>query len=151
MAILLVDPKTGRADNAKPGDYVVTGGGIYQKTETGSVWVGGIDTPTGTSKSFSDVVATYNRLISGGGGSTKKEEKAAVTTKQLQDDLEITGVDDNGILSVSGYDPTIFPVYIPMDSSGGNAASVDFGNIAGYVILGLVGIALLDRIIGGGR
>lgn len=71
MATYIVGNDGKAPANAKPGDKIVTGGGVYEKTATGSIRVGGIDTPTGTSSNMADVQNTFNRLTGGGspGGS----------------------------------------------------------------------------------
>lgn len=136
MAIVLVN-KDGTS-NAKVGDYVVTGGGVYQKTATGSIRVMGLDTPTGSSKDYNDVVSKFASLVSGSGSSGNEKTTSNETVK-------INSIDDNGIVTVAGYDPTDYSTAYKTTSS-----SSGISNILGYVILGLVGIALLDRFMNGG-
>ncbi|MBR0596594.1 hypothetical protein [Sinanaerobacter chloroacetimidivorans] len=135
MAIVLVN-KDGTS-NAKVGDYVVTGGGVYQKTATGSIRAMGLDTPTGSSKDYNDVVSKFASLVSGSGSSGNEKTTSNETVK-------INSVDDNGIVTVAGYDPTDYSTAYKTTSS-----SSGISNILGYVILGLVGIALLDRFMNG--
>lgn len=146
MAILMVN-KDGTS-SAKVGDYVVTGGGVYQKTATGSIRVMGLDTPTGSSKNMSDVVSTFNRLTGGSSGSQSSTPVTTKTPSYTQPSVSVDSIDDNGIakVTVAGYDPTDYSVY-----SGGSSSSsgVNISSIMGYIVLGLVGIALLDRFMNG--
>ncbi len=144
MAILMVNPDG--TSNAKAGDFVVTGGGIYRKNEDGSsTKVSGIDTASGTSKNFADVVSTFNKLT-GGSNQTQPVNKTAQDGK-IQESFKVDAVDGNGIakVTVQGYDPEEYQVTY---KTAGSSAGI--GNILGYVILGLVGIALLDRFMNGG-
>lgn len=136
MAIVLVN-KDGTS-NAKAGDIVVTGGGLYRKNEDGtSTKVGGLNTSSGTSKSYSDVLSTFSQLVGGSGGT-----KTVDTTTTVQPDLTVQSVDDNGLVTTTpGYDPNEYVSYKTTSSSSG------LSTIMGYVILGLVGIALLDRFM----
>jgi hypothetical protein len=149
MAILLVN-KDGTS-NAKAGDYVVTGGGIYQKNADGSsTKVAGLpNTATGSSKNYNDVVSAFSSLVgssSSGGSVTSGTDTAHVgTTKET---ASVDDVDDNGIakVTVAGYDPSDYAVY----SSGSSGSSTSISTVLGYVILGLIGVALLDRFMNGG-
>lgn len=145
MAIVLVN-KDGTS-NAKVGDLVVTGGGVYKKTESGSIRVMGLDTATGSSKNFNDVQAKYNSLVSGAVSAVSNTGKTDATAGTTKETVTVDSVDDNGIASVSvaGYDPSAYSVYKTTSSS-----STSFSTIMGYIILGLVGVALLDRFMNGG-
>lgn len=144
MAIVLVN-KDG-SSNAKVGDYVVTGGGVYKKTATGSVRTGDLDTSTGSSGNFSDVVAKFNSLVSGGGGSNNETKTKTTTDGTKKETVTVDSVDDNGIatVTVAGYDPADYSTSYKTTSS-----SSGIGTILGYAVLGLVGIALLDRFMNG--
>lgn len=137
MAYVLVD-RDGK-HNAKVGDFVVTGGGVFEKTPTGSRFISGLDSyiGKGTTKSYSDVVAAFSKAS--GGGYYQPTQIAP------QEVVKPVGVDENGIVSatVDGYDPGDYAV----SSSGSGGIS----NIVGYIVLSLVGIALLDRFMNKGK
>ncbi len=136
MAYILANPDG--TSNAKTGDRVVTGGGIYEKLASGaSRLVEKLDTATGTTKSYAEVMAAYVRKVSGGSTNNSTVD----TTKQPDIPVNTTGSDST--LFTPGYDPTDYANYSTTSTSG-------FGNIMGYIVLGLVGIALLDRFMNGG-
>jgi len=134
MAYVLVN-KDGTSD-AKVGDLVVTGGGIYEKTAAGSKFISGLDVVIDKAKSgsYGDVLSAFSLLSNK--GAVSDTPVAAVET------VTPTSVDDNGIVSVAvdGYDPNDYAVATSSSSAG-------ISNIVGYVVLGLVGIALLDRFM----
>jgi hypothetical protein len=136
MAYVLVDP-SGKS-NATVGDIVVTGGGLYEKLKDGtSKLVGGLPN-IGKTKNYSDVVDVFSKLASD--GTTQDNLRETV-----QPDYTVKSVDDNGIATVEvlGYDPTDYTGY----SAG---SSTDISTVLGYIVLGLVGVALLDRFMNGG-
>ena len=128
------------SSSAKVGDYVITGGGIYEKTATGSRFVESLKSYIGSDKtsSYEVVRGIYNNVV----GNYSKS--APVTAEKI---------DDNGIVTVApvadpaasvnsaAYDPAAYV------STGGSGLSGS--EIAGYVIIGLVGLAVLDRFVGG--
>jgi len=148
MAYLLANPDG--TSNAKAGDIVYTGGGVYQKNADGSsTKIDVLPTQTGKTSSYSDLTKIYNDVIAGVGASkaglnsgTKNAVSgaiggsyAAVTQKQI---------DANGIVTVDGYDPYAYTADPGWDASG-------IGNILGYIVVGLVGLVVLDRVMMGGR
>lgn len=131
MAYILANPDG--TSNAKAGDKVFTGGGIYEKLASGaSRLIEKLDTATGTTKSYAEVMAAYVRKVS-----NSREEP--VNPSQTST-LDTTG--NSGTLFTPGYDPTAYTNYGTTNTAG-------FSSIMGYVVLGLVGIALLDRFVNG--
>lgn len=135
MAYVLVNPDG--TSKANIGDFVITGGGIFEKTESGSRFVSGLEGLIGKAKtgSYGDVVAAYSKVAT-----TKATPSELPTTPEVATPVS---VDENGLVdvSVSGYDPSDYSV-----ASSGSGLS----NIVGYVVLFLVGVALLDRFINRG-
>ena len=151
MSIVLVNPDG--TSNAKVGDLVITGGGIYEKTSTGSRFVQSLKDYIGADKTQSrrvveDIYKTvtgvpgYELIGKGNGGTLSADGKRIIGGYEV-----VSKVDDNGIVTVSGsgspgYDPND---YAASSTSGGLSGS----KIAGYAIIGLVGLAVLDRFVGG--
>lgn len=139
--------------NAKAGDYVVTGGGIFRKEADGSsTKVSSLKNYIGkdTTKNYSDLAgvvqsfAAHQSVIGGVSASvvSGSNKTTAKTEKPAKDDTYTpTKIDENGIMSgVIGF--------TPMDYSTGTAASSSGVNkIVGYVVLGLVGLVVLDRLL----
>ena len=149
MAYYIVDANNKAPSSAKSGDIVVTGGGIWEKTDGASVRRQDLEEKYGytTTGSYQKVVDTYNRITGqssggssgGGGGSTK----TTTTTTTTAPDPEIdTSTDVNGIWYLGGYDFPGAPTY----SSTGDANAVK--NFFGYILLGLIALVILDRAIG---
>lgn len=147
MAILVANPDG--SSNAKAGDVVVTGGGIFRKNADGSStkmsdlkdYIG-----SSTTKDYSKLSTIarsfQSRQSAEGGISGTYNEVAKDTQKSAKSDSYIpTGIDDNGIVSgITGF--------VPVDYSTGTAASsTGASKVIGYVILGLVGLVVLDRLL----
>lgn len=143
MAYVLVNPDG--TSNAKPGDKVVTGGGIYEKLADGTSRLVEKLPGIGTTKNYSDVVSAFSKLASGSGGAANNISRDDLKTTQ-QPDLTVDSVGANGELkvSVAGYDPGDYNT--AYKTTGGPNLST----VMGYVVLGLVGVALLDRFMNGG-
>jgi len=145
MAILR--PNADGTSNAKVGDIVVTGGGVFQKTVNGSIPVTNAKgenifkdlVGVATTGSSALVNAAYNLLISKDSGVGNTGQGVYVPPASV-----VSNVDPNGIISVAGYDPGDYDTYSNTSSGGG------ISNILGYIMLGLVGIALLDRFMSKG-
>lgn len=139
MAYVLVNPDG--TSNAKPGDKVVTGGGVYEKLKDGTSRLVESLPIIGKTSNYNDVVSAYGELVRKSGG-LKQDVKTTI-----QPDLTVDSVGDNGEfkVSVAGYDPKLYDTgYKTTASSSGPS------NILGYVVLGLIGVALLDRFMNGG-
>lgn len=138
MAIVLV--KKDGTSNAKVGDIAVTGGGIYRKTETGSEYIGGLDTKSGKSSNYADVVRNFGMF-----------EKAYTGSS-----ASVESVDPNGIATVAPtgteYDPKDYLTNAATSytTEGSTKASSGLENIIGYALLFLIGIALLEKFFGAG-
>ena len=127
------------SSDAKAGDLVVTGGGIFEKLADGSSrFVESLDNYIGKSKSgsYSDVAKAYQKY-------TKGSDKAA---SKLVDDAVSAVTGD----TVTG-DPETFEDYYSIGSSGSLSSSgtISGSTIVGYIIVALVGVVVLDRLIGG--
>lgn len=138
--------------NAKAGDYVVTGGGIFRKEADGSsTKVSSLKNYIGkdTTKNYSDLAgvaqsfAAHQSVIGGVSGTASKSSgKTAAATKPTKEDKYTpTSVDENGIMSgIVGFAPVDY-------SSGSAASSAGVNKVVGYVVLGLVGLVVLDRLL----
>ena len=134
MAYILANPDG--TSNAKTGDKVVTGGGIYEKLASGaSRLIEKLDTATGTTKNYAEVMAAYVRKIGG--------TNIGTTDPTKQPDIPIDATGNSSGIFTPGYDPTAYTNYGTTNTAG-------LSSIMGYVVLGLVGIALLDRFMNGG-
>lgn len=134
--------------NAKVGDVVVTGGGLYEKTATGSKYLGGVEgLAGGKTKSYSELKDAFSKnyggWIGGGssGGSGGSNNGGNNPTPAPEPDIDATE-DVNGIWYLNGFDFQGAPTYT---SSGDSSAAVK--NFFGYIILGLIALVILDRAI----
>ena len=133
MAILIAN-KDGTS-NAKPGDTVVTGGGIYRKNADGtSSLVSKLPTSTGKTSDYGVLTQIYNNMTS------KPVKEPSIIDQTLNN----TEVFDSAV----NYDSFTTPT-----SSGSltTGQTINFGNIFGYVIVGLVLLVVLDKLMGGGK
>jgi hypothetical protein len=149
MAILKANPDG--TSNAQPGDFVVTGGGVFQKTSNGSIPVTNaageniLKDLVGVTKTGSNAVvdAAYTLLnnIAAKSG-TNTAPKAQSPIDQVLNDTQVFD-------SVTNYDSFTTP------GSGSSALytgqKINFSNIMGYIIVGLVLLVVLDKLIGGGK
>lgn len=159
MAILNVNADG--SSNAQVGDFVVTGGGVFQKTVNGSIPVtnaNGVNilkdlVGVATTGSSAIVTAAFNMLRTGNvtsapATSTPKSvtptPAAVPKTNVIDDMLNDTQVFD----SASNYDSFTTPDYT---TSGSGGSSLNFSNIFGYAIVGLILVVVLDKFIGGGK
>lgn len=166
--ILLVNDDNKAPASAKVGDLIVTGGGIYRMTANGGVR----DEEAEKASGYSGGVGNYNTLAteiynkvrtslssSGGksGGSsggtsdtpTPTPNVDASNSQQPQDinvNYDVNGIGYlDGVDGIEGYNPYDYVNYSPSGSS-----SETISNFFGYVLLGLVGLVILDRIVAGG-
>lgn len=78
------------------------------------------------------------REVSGGGGSIDTAPATKPTTAPAETKKTIVeGIDPNGIVSVAGYDPGNYT----------QAQAGDGSKIAGYFVLGLVVVVILDKLM----
>jgi len=146
MAFLKANPDG--TSSAQIGDFVVTGGGVFQKTSNGSIPVTNANgdnilkdlVGVATTKSSALVDAAFNMLSTGNAGSGSPAPK----TNVIDEVLTTTQVFD----SASNYDSFTTPDYT---SSGSGGSSFSFTKIFGYAIVGLVLIVVMDKFIGGGK
>lgn len=155
MARILTVNKDG-SSNAKAGDYVVTGGGIFRKEADGSsTKVSSLKDYIGkdTTKNYNDLkgvaqsFAAHQSVIGGVSGTVSKSSgKTAAATKPTKEEKYTpTMVDDNGIMSgIVGFTPVDY-------STGSAASSAGANKVVGYVVLGLVGLVVLDRLLDRGN
>lgn len=148
------------SSNAKAGDVVVTGGGIFRKNADGSsTKLSGLKDYIGTetTKDYSKLSTIAQSFqarqgVIGGvsdtykGSSGKNNGVATNTQKPAKEDKYTpTGIDDNGIVSgIVGFAPVDY-------SSGSAASSAGVNKVVGYVVLGLVGLVVLDRLLDRGN
>ena len=149
MAILKANPDG--TSNAKEGDFVVTGGGVFQKTSNGSIPVTNaageniLKDLVGVTKTGSNAVvdAAYtllNNIAAKGGTSTAPKAQSPVD--QVLNDTTVFD-------SYTNYDSFTTP---SADSSAlYSGQKINLSNIMGYVIVGLVLLVVLDKLIGGGK
>lgn len=165
MAILLIEEGKNTSSDAKVGDIVVTGGGIWEKTSSGSVRRTDLEASTG----YSGKVGNYNTLATEVFGKVKSSlektgyspvtnrdttpapvkttDPAPGTTTDAPDSSDNYDVnyDLNGIGYISGFDPGMYATSTASGGSGTEGAKT----ILGYVVLALIGLVILDRFIGG--
>lgn len=142
MAVLVAN-KDGKS-NAKAGDIVVTGGGIYEKNADGtSTLVESLKDFIGTAKT-----KDYNILntIAESYKAREGSKSATVQTETVQTTEEPTVItkpvtEQSDLLSGVQFTP------LDYSDSSGTGSSEGASKILGYVVLGLVGIAVLDRFI----
>lgn len=135
MAYVLVNPDG--TSNAKVGDKVVTGGGIFEKLADGTgKLIDSLPTTTGKTGSYGEVKKIFSTIVNatgGGGGKTDPVIIEQVEQGIIIEDTEWNN-DDFGYSSAGDYS---------LDSS-----SLNVKNIVGYVIVALVGIVVLDKFMG---
>lgn len=135
MAYVLVNPDG--TSNAMPGDRVVTGGGIYEKLADGtSKLIDSLPTTTGKTGSYDEVKKIFSTIVNatgGGAGKTDPVIKEQVEQGIIIEDTEWNN-DDFGYSSSGDYS---------LDSS-----SLNVKNIVGYAIVALVGIVIIDKLLG---
>ncbi len=130
MALLIANPDG--TSNAKVGDRVVTGGGIFEKLADGtSKLIDSLPTGSGKTNSYAEVQRIYATIVNanGGGGSNQGSLLSPTVEDTSWNYDSFTGVgDDYNFSSGSG--------------------SLDMSNIIGYGIVFLVGIVVLDKFMG---
>lgn len=132
MAWLIANPDG--TSNAKVGDRVVTGGGIFEKLADGtSKLIDALPTGSGKTSSYSEVQRIYANIVNSTGGSGGGSQDLPLINPEVVDTSwnydSFTGVGDD-------YDFT----------SG--SSSLNMSNIIGYGIVFLVGIVVLDKFMG---
>ena len=158
MAIWQVGADGKAPAGVAPGDQIVTGGGVYEVGPDGrgtkisdlsGLTASGAKT-TGSAAVVAEAAARLRSIVSGAGSGAAPQVAApqVETARAGVDGLDLLGTDVNGIVytapaAVSGYDPG--------DYAPASTGSTSWGNIAGYAVLALIGIAVLDRLIGGKR
>lgn len=145
MAFRLVGTDNKAPAETQVGDLVITGGGIYEKTSTGSRFVSSLKDYIGADKTTSRrVVEDLYKTVTG----VKGFEPIGMPKNTTP-----ATVDANGIVTVTppattpaadsaAYDPSAY-------MSQGSGSGLSGSKIAGYAIIGLVGLAVLDRFVGG--
>ena len=156
MAVIVVNPDG--SSNAKAGDTVITGGGIYRKNDDGtSTKIEGLSSfigknTTGDYSQLSKIAQSYAARESSRGGSSSNSyvdygtSSGKEITAASNDTYVAQAVDQNGIISgttIQGFTPVNY-------SSGSASSSSGINKIVGYIVLGLVGLAILDRFVSGG-
>lgn len=149
MAILMSNPDG--TSNAKVGDYVVTGGGIYYKDTSGSIKVSDLSDYIGKAVTGSklDVAKAYQSVINSGkyganaSVNTIVVNKTEETTKPTVFDTE-ENYDD--FTSGITYDPQA-AVSGNIPNYNSSTSSTTLTNVVGYAIVGLVLVAVLDRLM----
>lgn len=142
MGYVLVDANG--KHNAIVGDKVVTGGGVYEKMADGtSKLVEKLSTPSGTTKSYADVVNEFNRLASGGSKNSSSTTNTTVVTPYAPPPT--TQVYD----SPTNYDNYTLPLEYDYSSASSQAAVSNTGSkIVGYAVVALVLLVVADKIMG---
>lgn len=141
MALLLVN--SDGTSSAQAGDLVVTGGGIFEKLADGtSVKVS--DLPGGNTGSYDTVKSVFNKLTNDMLGFSQMTELQ--TSVQEKIEAEQQKPDENGIVYL-GFDPSQYMNYSSNGSTSDSGTSSTFSNVVGWAVVGLIGIALLDRFI----
>lgn len=152
MANILTVNKDGTS-NAKAGDYVVTGGGIFRKEADGSsTKVSSLKDYIGkdTTKNYNDLKGVAQSFaahqgVGGISGTVSSGKTAAASKPTKEEKYTPTMVDDNGIMSgIVGFTPVDY-------STGSAASSAGANKVVGYVVLGLVGLVVLDRLLDRGN
>ena len=142
MAILLAN-KDGTS-NAKPGDVVVTGGGIFRKNEDGtSTKMQALPTYGGKTSDY-NIVTNIWREMTGTGGDYIPTNTAPKAQSPVDQVLNDTTVFD----SYTNYDSFTTPGTGSAPVFTGS--KINFGNLFGYIIVGLVLLVILDKLMMGG-
>lgn len=125
--------------NAKPGDTVVTGGGLYVKQADGSSkFLSPLPTATGKTGSYEVLQGIYKSL------------NVNIGTNKNSSPVVPVAADRNEVIDTSwNYDSFTTPEYDPGDYAAASGSGVSGSTIAGYIIVGLVSLAVLDRFVGG--
>ena len=150
MAIKIANPDG--SSNAKPGDVVITGGGIFKKNDGSSTKLESLNDFIGkaTTKNYSDlskIAESYAARESVRGGSSSNStvdySNGSEVKPSKEETYKPTAIDDNGILTgqIVGFTP------IDYSDSSSTGSSSGVNKILGYVIVGLVGLALIDRFM----
>lgn len=149
MAIFTVGSDGKAPAGAMPGDQIVTGGGIYEIGPDGSGnKIADLSGLIGKATTGSSVdVARAAQILRGQSGDSSGSmvggtAPAAVVGSAKPETGYLGAVDVNGIGEISDYNPGDY---------GSAATSTSWGNVVGYVVLALIGIALLDRFMNKGR
>lgn len=152
MAIFTVGSDGKAPAGAQPGDQIVTGGGIYEIGPDGSGnKIADLSGLIGKATTGSSVdVARAAQILRGqsagssGGAMTGGVSAAAVVGSAQPETGFVGNIDVNGIGEITDYNPADY---------GGSSAttSASWGNVIGYIVLALVGIAVLDRFMNKGR
>lgn len=136
--------------NAKPGDFVVTGGGVFQKTTNGSIPVTNAAgenilkdlvgvTRTGSNAVVDAAYTLLNNIAAKGG--TNTAPKAQSPVDQVLNDTTVFD-------SYTNYDSFTTPGTGSAPVFTGS--KINFGNLFGYIIVGLVLLVILDKLMMGG-
>lgn len=152
MAIYTVGSDGKAPAGVQPGDQIVTGGGIYEIGPDGSGnKVSDLSGLIGKATTGSSIdVARAAQILRGqgsstttGSGITSGIDPAAVVGSEKPAEGYMASVDANGIGTITDYNPG--------DYGGSAASSASWGNVVGYIVLALIGIALLDRFMNKGK
>jgi len=150
MAIYTVGSDGKAPAGALPGDQIVTGGGIYEIGPDGSGnKIADLSGLIGKATTGSSVdVARAAQILRGQNGNSSASmvsgtAPAAVVGSAKPETGYISDVDINGIGEISDYNPG--------DYASSTASSTAWGNVVGYIVLALIGIALLDRFMNKGK
>lgn len=142
MAYILAN-KDGTS-NAKIGDIVVTGGGLFKKNDDGSVSrVGSLNTPTGKTGSYDEVVNAFYKITSGIVSSPAPTYQAPSVEQKPSGIVELK---PDPLFDPNEFTTSGSPIYGTVNSNNSTASS-GLNKIVGYFVVGLVGIALLDRFV----
>lgn len=141
MAVLIAN-KDGTS-NAKAGDIVITGGGIFKKKADGtSEFINPLPISTGKTSDYNVLTGIYNQMT-GKGSST-----AAPATPSVVSPVDQVLNDTTVFDSYTNYDSFTTP------STGSSelytGSKINFGNVFGYIIVGLVILVILDKLMMGG-
>lgn len=147
MAYILAN-KDGTS-NAKVGDVVVTGGGLYEKTATGSKYIGGLTSAVKKTSDYNELSKiyqdNYGGWIGSGSGSSggtnppTPQPDAAPETPTPAPEVEDVTFDANGIGYLNGFDMSYYPTY--------PTGSGSLKNFFGYILLGLIALVILERLV----
>ncbi|MBE6033887.1 MAG: hypothetical protein E7222_04220 [Clostridiales bacterium] len=150
MALVLVN-KDGTS-NAKPGDTVIHGGGMTTINKDGTKTT--VPLPgVGKTKNYNTVVDVMNNLTktesawATGGSSSSSGRTQSVTQNPVEVFDSETNYDDFTSSLSFNYDP-MAAVNGNIPNYSGSGSSVSLSNVVGYGIVGLVLIAVLDKLIG---
>ena len=153
MAVWTVGADGKAPDGARPGDQIVTGGGIYEVQNDGSgkkvsdlsaYNSAGVAT-TGSAAVVAEAAARLKGIYnSASGGLAPADQNASKKT----DTITPAAADENGIVytqptGIQGYNPGDYAA----SSGSSSVTSAGLSNIIGYVVIALIGIALLDRFV----